>query len=62
MKYRNVVVPVSNYATSELQETLTRLGEKGYRFVNSIMADNQYGCKIMYLFFVKGGEGNEREI
>ena len=56
MKYRNFVVPVSNYATSELQETLTSCGEMGYKFVNSIMADNQYGCKIMYLFFVKCGE------
>ena len=51
---QNVVVPVSNYATSALQETLTHWGEKGYKFVNSIMTDNQYGCKIMYLFFVKG--------
>ena len=58
MKYQNVVVPVSNYATSALQETLTRWGEKGYKFVNSIMAKNQFGCTIMYLFFVKGGEGS----
>ena len=56
MKYRNVVVPVSNYTTNALQETLTQWGEKGYRFVNSIMADNQYNCEIMYLFFVKGCE------
>ena len=28
MKYRNIVVPVSNYATSELQKTLTYWGEK----------------------------------
>ena len=56
MKYRNVVVPVSDYATSALQETLTYWGELGYKFVNSIMAENQYDCKIMYLFFVKGGE------
>lgn len=55
MKYKNVVVPISNYATSELQKALTRWGERGYRFVNSIMANNQYGCTIMYLFFVKGG-------
>ena len=39
MKYRNVVVPVSNYATSALQEKLTSWGELGYKFVNSIMAD-----------------------
>ena len=57
MKYRNVVVPVSNYATSALQETLTNWGELGYKFVNSIMAENQHDCKIMYLFFVKGDEG-----
>ena len=28
MKYRNVVVSVSNYATSALQETLTYWGRK----------------------------------
>ena len=56
MKYRNVVVHVSNYATSALQKTLTHWGERGYKFVNSIMANNQYGCKIMYLFFVKDGD------
>ncbi len=56
MKYQNVVVPVSNYATNALQETLTHWGEKGYRSVNSIMANNQHGCMIMYLFFVKVGK------
>ena len=56
MKYQNIVVPVSNYTTNALQETLTYWGEKGYRFVNSVMADNQYNCETMYLFFVKGGE------
>lgn len=56
MKYRNVVVPVSNYATSALQKTLTHWGEKGYKFVNSVMANNEHGCTIMYLFFVKGDE------
>lgn len=28
MKHRNVVIPVSNYATNTLQETLTRWGKK----------------------------------
>ena len=56
MKHRNVVIPVSNYATNTLQETLTRWGEKGYKFVNSTMAKNQYNCEIMYLFFVKRDE------
>ena len=28
MKYQNIVVPVSNYATSALQETLTSWGKK----------------------------------
>lgn len=56
MKYKNIVIPVSNYATNILQKTLTHWGELGYKFVNAIMADNQYGCTIMYLFFVKGGE------
>ena len=65
MKYQNVVVPVSNYDTSALQKTLTRWGEKGYRFVNSVMAENKYGCTIMYLFFIKDNkeitEVNENE-
>lgn len=56
MKYRNVVVPVSNYATSALQEKLTQWGELGYKFVNSVMANNEHGCTIMYLFFVKDCE------
>lgn len=56
MRYENVVVPVSNYATSALQETLTRWGNKGYKLVNSVMANNQYGRMIMYLFFVKEGD------
>lgn len=60
MKYQNIVVPVSNYATSALQETLTLWGKKGYRFVNSVMASNQYNCTIMYLFFVKGSEDDGR--
>ena len=56
MKYRNVVVPISNYATSALQETLTSWGELGYKFVNAVMGDNQCDCTIMYLFFVKDGD------
>ena len=59
MKYRNIVVPVSNYATSELQKTLAHWGEKGYKFVNSIMAKNKHDCEIMYLFFVKEVEKND---
>ena len=57
MKYKNVVVPISNYATDALQKALNVWGEKGYKFVNSVMANNQYGLKVMYLFFVKSGEG-----
>lgn len=57
MKYKQIVVPISNYATDALQKELNRRGNEGYKFVNSVMANNQFGVKVMYLFFVKGGEG-----
>ena len=57
MKYKNVVVSISNYATDALQKALNVWGNKGYKFVNSVMARNRYGVEVMYLFFVKGGEG-----
>lgn len=53
MKYENIVVQVSNYATSYLQETLTNYGQLGFKLVNVTMAQNRYGIDIMYLFFTK---------
>jgi hypothetical protein len=57
MKYTQIVVPISNYSTDALQKKLNRYGNEGYKFVNSVMAKNKYGVEVMYLFFVKGGEG-----
>lgn len=59
MKYHNVVYHLSNYATNDLQKTLTEFGQKGYKLVGTEMANNKYGCTIMYLFFAKelGEEG-----
>lgn len=53
MKYQNTVVAISNYATNALKETLERYGELGFKLVNVIMAKNQYGVDVMYLFFIK---------
>ena len=53
MKYENIVVQVSNYATDYLQETLTKCGQLGFKLVNVTMAKNKYGADIMYCFFYK---------
>ena len=53
MKYKNVVVQVSNYATERLQKTLTEYGEMGFQLVNVTMAKNKYNVEVMYLFFAK---------
>lgn len=53
MKFLNMCVQVSNYATGTLNETLNRYGQKGFKFVNAVLAKNQYGCEVMYLFFTK---------
>ena len=53
MKYENIVVPVSNYATNSLQDTLTEYGQSGFKLVNVIMAKNRYDVEIMYLFFTR---------
>ena len=53
MKYQNTVVAISNYATNALKETLERYGELGFKLVNVVMAKNQYGVDVMYLFFIK---------
>lgn len=53
MKYQNIVVQVSNYATDSLSETLKRYGQLGFKIVNVIMAKNKYDVDVMYLFFTK---------
>lgn len=53
MKYQNIVIPVTNYATNWLNETLQEYGNKGFKLVNVVMAKNQYNCDIMYVFFTK---------
>lgn len=56
MKYHNTVKVVSNYATDALNDTLYRYGQLGYQLVNVVMAQNQFGCEVMYLFFTKPTE------
>lgn len=53
MKYRNVVIDVSNYLTDALPRTLSEYGNKGYKLVNTMLVNNKYGIEVMYLFFTK---------
>ncbi len=53
MRYHNTSTTISNYATSELNNMLNKYGQLGYKFVNSVVAKNQYGVDVMYLFFTK---------
>jgi hypothetical protein len=53
MKYKNIVTTISNYATYMLQETLEDYGNKGYRLVNVVMANNTHNVPVMYCFFTK---------
>lgn len=53
MKYKNIVTTISNYATYKLQETLEDYGNKGYRLVNVVMANNIHNVPVMYCFFTK---------
>ena len=53
MKYKNIVVQVSTYATDYLQETLTKYGQLGFKLVNVTMAKNKYDVEVMYLFFTR---------
>ena len=60
MKYKNIVTTigtVSNYTTYMLQETLEDYGNKGYRLVNVVMANNIHNVPVMYCFFTKESEG-----
>ncbi len=62
MKYDNIVVGVSNYATLQLGKTLQDYGKLGYKLVNVVMANNEHNCKIMYLFFTKEIKEQESKI
>lgn len=53
MKYENIVITISNYATDYLQDTLTKCGQTGFKLVNVTMAENKYGANVMYLFFTR---------
>ena len=53
MKYKNIVVQFSNYATDFLQETLINYGQLGFKLVNVTVAKNKYDVDVMYLFFTK---------
>ncbi len=59
MKYKNIVTVISNYATYELAETLEIYGNKGYRLVNVVMANNIHNIPVMYCFFTKESEVGE---
>lgn len=50
---KNKCVTISNYATSELNKVLDIMGENGYSLVSTLIAKNEYGIDIMYLFFTK---------
>lgn len=50
---KNKCVTISNYATSELNKVLNTMGENGYSLVSTLIAKNEYGIDIMYLFFTK---------
>lgn len=53
MKYNNISVVVSNYATDALNKTLYDYGQLGFKLVNTIIAKNKYDVYVMYLFFTK---------
>lgn len=53
MKYENIVVQVSTYATDYLQETFMKYGQLGFKLVNVTMAKNKYDVDVMYLFFTR---------
>ena len=60
MKYQNVVVQVSNYATTHLDEVLNQYGGAGFKLVNVVMAQNKYNIEVMYLFFTKELVGEDK--
>ena len=48
---KNVCEVISNYCTGALSKTLKEYGAAGYKIVSVVMAKNQYGVEVMYLFF-----------
>ena len=61
MKYKNIVAIISNYATYSLPEALEDYGNKGYRLVNVVMANNIHNIPVMYCFFTKESEEADTE-
>ena len=61
MKYKNIVAIISNYATYSLPEALEDYGNKGYRLVNVVMANNIHNIPVMYCFFTKESEETDTE-
>ena len=53
IKYENVVIQVSNYATDWLDKILMDYGNNGFKLVNVTMAENKYYVSVMYLFFTR---------
>lgn len=53
MKFSNIVITISNYATLDLDNDLDYYGNKGYKLVSVQMAKNKYGAEVMYLFFTR---------
>lgn len=56
MKFSNIVITVSNYATLDLGSYLNYYGDKGYKLVSVQMAKNEYCAEVMYLFFTREEE------
>lgn len=52
-RYENIVVQESHYPADNLQETLTKYGNRGFKLVNTLMATGKYGIEVMYLFFTR---------
>lgn len=57
MKYKNIVIVISNYETVALPKALEDYGNKGYRLVNVVMVNTIHGIPVMYCFFTKESEG-----
>ena len=53
MKYENIVIRISNYATDHLEKELIKYGQRGFKLVNVTIAKNQYNIDVMYLFFTR---------
>ena len=49
----NIVVRISNYATSCLEEILDSYSEANFKLASTQMAYDKNGSMVMYLFFTK---------